>query len=252
VADAIIKRTRRRFRESNLGDYRAVEIGAVGADAIWGPHGTNPREVVMKVSVHHDEKAALEIFGREISPFATGSAPGMTGFARGRPKPDPMIRLFSCLVPKTRLRAEVRIGDQAIPVETPTNGGYVPSPAPAPAAQPVPPGPRSEVPLMSLAWGRSGDKGNSANVGLMSRKPEYAGVIREQVTEQTVKAWFAHLCQGKVTRFELPGIHGFNFLLENALGGGGIASLRTDTQAKTYAQLLLDMPVQVPAAWGLR
>jgi hypothetical protein len=60
-----------------------------------------------------------------------------------------------------------------------------------------------------------------------------------------------HVLKGRVERFDLPGIHGLNFLLHNALGGGGVASLRNDPQGKAFAQMLLDYPVEVPAAWGL-
>jgi hypothetical protein len=102
------------------------------------------------------------------------------------------------------------------------------------------------VPLRRIAWGRSGDKGNSANIGLIARRPELAAVIREQVTPQRVAAYFAHYLKGDVTRWELPGAHAFNFLLTEVLGGGGIASLRYDPQGKAYASMLLDMPVRVP------
>jgi hypothetical protein len=253
MAEAIVARTRARFRASNLGDYRAVEINAVGAESLYGPRArTDSREVVMKIGAHHDEKAALEIFAREIAPFATGSVPGITGFMRGRPKAEPMIRLFSCLVPKDAIKIEVRIGDKVFPVAVPTKGGYVPAPAPAPTPAALPDGARVEVPLVALAWARSGDKGDSANIGVMARRPEYAAAIREQVTDAAVKDWFAHLCKGKVTRYDVPGVSGFNFLLEESLGGGGISSLRTDTQAKTYAQILLDMPIKVPTSWNVK
>ena len=206
----------------------------------------------MKIGTHHDEKAALEIFAREIAPFATGSVPGITGFMRGRPKAEPMIRLFSCLVPKDTIKIEVRIGDKVFPVAVPTKGGYVPAPAPAPTPTALPDGARVEVPLVALAWARSGDKGDSANIGVMARRPEYAAAIREQVTDAAVKDWFAHLCKGKVTRYDVPGVSGFNFLLEESLGGGGISSLSTDTQAKTYAQILLDIPIKVPTSWNVK
>lgn len=253
MADAIIARTRTRFRQANLGDYRAVEINAVGAESLYGPRAnTGSREVVMKIGAHHDEKAALELFAREIAPFATGSVPGITGFMRGRPKAEPLIRLFSCLVPKDRFKIEIRIGEKSIPVEIPTKGGYAPASAVAAPAAKLPEGTRAEVPLVALAWARSGDKGDSANIGVIARKPEFAAAIREQVTDGAVKDWFAHLCKGKVTRYEVPGVNGFNFLLEESLGGGGISSLRTDTQAKTYAQILLDMPIKVPTAWNVK
>jgi hypothetical protein len=106
------------------------------------------------------------------------------------------------------------------------------------------------VPLIRLAFARSGDKGNNANIGVMARKPAYAPYIRAALTEAAVSAWFAHLFEGgkgKVERFDLPGTHALNFLLHDALGGGGVASLRNDPQGKALAQQLLDFPVPVTA-----
>ena len=100
---------------------------------------------------------------------------------------------------------------------------------------------------VALAYGRSGDKGNNANIGIFARRPEYEPILDAEVTEEAVAKYFAHRIQGKVTRWRLPGINGFNFLLRQALGGGGMASLKADPLAKAFAQMLLDMPVRVPA-----
>ncbi len=99
-----------------------------------------------------------------------------------------------------------------------------------------------------MAVGRSGDKGNSANIGLIARKPDYLPWIRAALMEEVVRDWFAHLGVSKVERFELPGMNAFNFLLHDALGGGGVASLRVDAQGKAYAQMLMDYPIPVPTA----
>ncbi|MCH7889611.1 MAG: terpene utilization protein AtuA, partial [Proteobacteria bacterium] len=105
------------------------------------------------------------------------------------------------------------------------------------------------VPLEALAWGRSGDKGDHANIGLMARRAEYVPLLRGAVTAEAVAAYFAHILRGDVVRYELPGINGFNFVLRHVLGGGGTASLRMDPQGKAFAQMLLDLPVEVPAEW---
>ena len=104
------------------------------------------------------------------------------------------------------------------------------------------------MPLVALAYGRSGDKGDNANIGIFARKPDYVPILDAEVTEEAVAKWFAHRINGQVTRWRLPGIGGFNFLLREALGGGGMASLKADPLAKAFAQMLLDMPVRVPAA----
>ena len=96
---------------------------------------------------------------------------------------------------------------------------------------------------------RGGDKGDDANIGVIARRPEYLPLLRAALTPERIKAIFEHLTRGEVERFDLPGIHAMNFLLHESLGGGGVASLHLDAQAKTYAQQLLDEPIAVPAGW---
>ena len=105
-----------------------------------------------------------------------------------------------------------------------------------------------EVPLIRLAWARSGDKGDTSNIGIIARTPRLLPLLRAQLTEAAVAAYLAHLVKGRVTRFEVPGIHAFNFVCEQALGGGGMASMRNDPLGKGMAQILLSMPVRVSAA----
>jgi len=106
-----------------------------------------------------------------------------------------------------------------------------------------------EVALARIAHGRSGDKGDTCNCGIIARRPEYYALIAEQVTAERVKAHFGDLCRGEVRRYDLPKIHAFNFVLTQALGGGGTTSLRIDTQGKTYAAALLRMTVKIPDEW---
>ena len=102
---------------------------------------------------------------------------------------------------------------------------------------------------MAIAHARSGDKGADANIGVRARHPDFVPLLRDQLTADAVARWLAHRIDGPVERHELPGIDAFNFVLRDALGGGGIASLRFDPQGKAYAQQLLDKPVEVPRAW---
>ena len=107
------------------------------------------------------------------------------------------------------------------------------------------------VPLIKLAWARSGDKGNHANIGVIARKAEYLPYIKQALTSARVADFMAHTLDpesGKVHRWDLPGISALNFLLENSLGGGGVASLRIDPQGKAFAQQLLEIPIGVPQA----
>jgi hypothetical protein len=253
-AESIIKKTRRLFAEKNMADYRDVSIEVIGSEATYGPHSrtADAREVVVKIAAKHDQKEALSLLGREIAPMSTGGVVGMAGsFGAGRVSPSPVIRMFSCLVPKSMVPVTVEVDGRAIPMqEGARSGGFTAASLPTerPPAPALPAGDTATVPLIALAYGRSGDKGDNANIGIFARKPEYEPILDSEVTEEAVAKYFAHRINGKVTRWRLPGIKGFNFLLRQALGGGGMASLKADPLAKAFAQMLLDMPVRVPAA----
>jgi hypothetical protein len=100
--------------------------------------------------------------------------------------------------------------------------------------------------LLHLAHARSGDKGDTANVGVIALRPEFYPFLVETLTAQRVKEHFRGICLGKVERFELPNLGALNFLLYNALGGGGTVSLKTDAQGKTLSTAMLRMEVEVP------
>src|SRR5437764_13892335 len=102
------------------------------------------------------------------------------------------------------------------------------------------------IQLTKLAHARSGDKGDTANVGLIALRDEYYLLLVREVTVERVKQHFTGICQGKVERFELPNLHALNFLLHESLGGGGTLSLMTDAQGKTFSTALLRMEVEVP------
>jgi len=100
--------------------------------------------------------------------------------------------------------------------------------------------------LYHIAHARSGDKGDTVNVGVIARRPEFYEFLREHLTVERVKAHFGELVKGDVVRFELPNLHALNFLLHEALGGGGTVSLMTDAQGKTYSTALLRMEIELP------
>jgi hypothetical protein len=102
------------------------------------------------------------------------------------------------------------------------------------------------VRLLRLAHARSGDKGDTANVGLIALQPEYYPVLEREVTAKRVAEHFASMITGEVERFELPNLNALNFLLHGALGGGGTLSLKTDAQGKVYSTALLRMEIDVP------
>ena len=103
----------------------------------------------------------------------------------------------------------------------------------------------AKVRLLQIAHARSGDKGDTANVGIIALKPEYYPILVEQVTADRVKAHFRGICFGEVERFEVPNLGALNFLLHHSLDGGGTISLKTDAQGKTYSTALLRMEIDV-------
>ena len=106
--------------------------------------------------------------------------------------------------------------------------------------------PARRVQLRVLAHARSGDKGDTANVGLIALEPEYYDLLRREVTAARVARHFRGMITGKVERFELPNLRALNFLLHGALGGGGTLSLKTDAQGKVFSTALLRMEIALP------
>lgn len=103
-----------------------------------------------------------------------------------------------------------------------------------------------EVKLIEIAHGRSGDKGDGSNVGIIARHPDVYPFLKKVLTEERVKEHMKHICKGKVERYELPNIGALNFVLHESLGGGGTVSLKLDAQGKTHASMLLRMDIDVP------
>ncbi|RMJ04080.1 hypothetical protein DOQ08_01400 [Marinobacter litoralis] len=252
VADAILAKTSAMFADKGLPGYSETSIELLGTEATYGPHGrrSDTREVIVKISAAHPKKEALVLFSREIAQAATGMAPGLTGIVGGRPSVLPKIRLYSCLVPKSEVVVSVDIGGEAVPVDVACDGSFDPAQlAPEPQDN-VEVSTDTTAPLVRLAWARSGDKGDHSNIGVIAREAEFVPYIQAALTEEAVAEWMAHTLNpesGKVTRWALPGLNAFNFLLEHSLGGGGIASLRIDPQGKAFAQQLLEFPVPVPS-----
>ena len=102
-----------------------------------------------------------------------------------------------------------------------------------------------KIKLMDICHGRSGDKGDAANIGLIAYKKEDYGLIKKKVTADAVKKYFEGICFGPVERYEMPNINALNFVLHNTLGGGGTVSLKNDAQGKTLASALLMMEIEI-------
>jgi hypothetical protein len=250
TAEALVKRTGALIAAKGLAPYREVSIEVIGAEDTYGGmrRDFEAREVVVKIGLKHDDMRALEIFAREFAHPGVSMAQGLTGVLHGRPKPGPVLKVHSFLWPKSKVPVTLHLdgAQRAVPVvgsETPAD------PPPHVVAGEKPAAPTATVPLRALAYGRSGDKGNDANIGIVARRAEFYPLLIDQVTDERMAVFFAHYLEGPVHRYLLPGFSALNFLLRDVLAGGGTASLRYDPQAKTYAQMFLDLPVEVPRAW---
>lgn len=253
VSQAIMNRVSGLYKMLGWEDFTDYDIEILGTETTYGAHARirNPREVVVKIAARHQDKRALGLFAKEIAPAATSMAPGITGLVGGRPKVSPVIKLFSFLIDKSEITPAWTLGAESSEVDV-----QIPEQAELHIEQnrftsPIEIDPDeefTEVPLIDLAVARSGDKGDSCNIGVMARKPEFLPFIQASLTEANVADYMKHVLSehSEVKRFPLPGIDAMNFLLTFALGGGGIASLRTDPQGKAQAQQLLDMPVRIP------
>ncbi len=252
TAEAILERTRRLFREAGFADYSATLIEILGAETGHGPHATGApiHEAVMRLAVAHAEKAALELFAREIAASGTSWSPGTTGQA-GRPAVSRVLKQFSFLLDKSRVPMRVLMDGRTIEVAAPAGVALAARVEDDEGSGAGTAGDAGEdlvtVPLIAAAWARSGDKGDSCNVGVIARKPELLAHLRRELTAAKVRDYLAHLVMGEVRRYDVPGLNAFNFLMERALDGGGMASLRNDPWGKGMAQILLTMPIRVPA-----
>lgn len=251
TGEALIGRIRALLRNAGFADFEKVSIVVLGAEDGYGPHAQmHPlREAVVRLAVTHAERDALEIFSRESRAPGISFAPGTTSGAgltlNSKPAIEPRYRLFSCLVPKSQAPlVTVTIGTETTTVPLPAFEDAVGNRATQERVDVASPGDgRDTVPLIALAHGRSGDKGDTSNIAIIARNAADLPLLRRELTPERVRAHLAHLVQGDVTRFEVPGLNALNFLLTGSLDGGGPTSLRPDPMGKGMAQMLLDMRI---------
>lgn len=264
TGEQLLARARRVLSESGLPGLTDWRLEVLGSGCSYGTTANDSasREVVLRLVVTHAARDALTLIAKETGSLGLSMAPGITGLMGGRPRPTPQLVLNTLFLAKADAPAvhvvgsdgasavsdPVEIGELDEPLAT---MGYTPptkgSPTETGAVEASSIADVREVPLSVIAHARSGDKGDTANVAIISRRPEYLPIIRAQVTSERVARHFNHLVNGPVERFEAPGLHALNFVLHDALGGGGISSLRIDPQGKAYGQMALEMNVQVPA-----
>lgn len=209
------------------------------------PVGVSTPECVMRMTVRHTDRDALKFFGVELATAGTSMAPGLQGVVGGRPRPFPVLEYESVLIEKTEITPTLTIDGEDI--EVPNFTDYEPTkemPMPREQADATKEG-KFSYEVMDLALCRSGDKGNSSNVSVIARKPEYLPYLRKHLTEEVVYNYLSNIYPNSFTggvesvkRYDWPGINGFNFYLGESLGGGGVASIQTDPQGKAYGSHL--------------
>ena len=244
-----INRAKRKLRSLNAPDFTEIVVETVGNEQEFGTFANtqiNSRSVAVKIGAKHPMAEGIGCLLKEVTGTALATPPGLSGFAGSRSRPSPVFKLFSFALDKSNLPITIEVEGNRHQLEEQQQ--IFPSTYTAPAVAPECTfnGPLVSVPLVKLAFARSGDKGDKANVGILPRKKEFGPWIWATLSEKNVKERFAHYNKGDIERFYMPGMGAMNFLLDQALGGGGVASLRNDPQGKGFSQILLQVPVDIP------
>lgn len=247
---AVFERANAALRSQNLAAFAETSIEIIGGGSQMGAR-VESDEVVMKIAAKHEDPRGVGIFLKALSGIGLATPPGLSGFTGGgRARPSPVVRLFSYLTPKTDVSVTIDLGGHSLSHRDMIfDRATHPNPA-VPTPPPDVTDATINVPLEALAWARSGDKGDKANIGVIAREADYLPYIWAALSRERVAEVFAHFMDDttRIERFYLPSTHAVNFLLDSALGGGGAVSLRNDAQAKGFAQILLCTPIAVSNA----
>jgi hypothetical protein len=223
-------------------------------------HRSDGNEIMLRLGVRSKDKNSLQRFGKLIPSLILSGPPGVAVLG-GVPKPQDVVTYWPALILKSLVKPKITLYDQGFSavriVEGVVSGDFVLEEADdtqvatqathsieslmdeaADASFPR---------LMEICLGRSGDKGDMANIGILARSQRAFEYLDQELSAQRVKNYFQEICFGKVIRYRIPGLLGFNFLLENSLGGGGTKTLRTDAQGKTFSQALLRQRMAIPS-----
>jgi len=232
--------------------FAACHTELIGHSACWGPLAppVDAPEVLLRLSVRDADKAKIEAFSKMV-PAVILSGPSGVAVTGGRPQAQEIVAYWPALVPRDHVKAQLvtREGERTLEWPTPLLSPTRPISLPRPTWPAAKGGKRKvTVPLSTLAHARSGDKGDTANIGVIARAPEIYPFLKRTLTAAVVKRRFKGICLGAVDRHEVPNLWALNFLMHESLGGGGTVSLRIDPQGKTLSHALLAMPVTVPQA----
>ncbi len=249
VADIFWKKVGHKFEESRTD--------LVGTGSIWPKQlgRAETDEIYLKLSVLDKNYKKVNDFGTMLPALILCGPSGMAVTGGGRPKPSTVVAYWPALIRRDNCKAKI------LTIDTKANEDFCEIGFPIVEHKAVDvslpktkkrfkkaTGAKKIVKLRQICYARSGDKGDTANIGLLARTPDIYNWIVENITSKVVKNFFKGITYGKVVRYELENLHALNFLLEETLGGGGTKSLMVDPQGKTLSQALLEMQVQVPSS----
>ena len=243
VGEELFARTRTMLRDAQLPDWTATHCEVIGGE------GPGPSQAICRMVADHPDVAGVQMLAREQSSVISHMSVGITIPLGVQVRP--VQRIAGLLIPKTAVSLTVAVDGAPVAYTPRDDGDARHLQVPAPPLPPSPEGaePDCTVPLIRLAWARSGDKGDLFNVGVIARRPEYLPFIAAALTPEAVGERYGRLV-GKgqplpVDRYSAPGFSALNFVVRQSLDGGIMASQRLDPAAKGMAQLLLDFPVSV-------
>jgi hypothetical protein len=235
-------------------EFAETRTELIGHSACWGPLAppVDPPEVLLRLAVRDADQKKIAEFAKMVPAVILSGPPGVA-VTGGRPPAQEVVAYWPALVPRERVKPTLvtRGGERVLDWPTPVRQPEPPAALPR-QSWPVPASGSGRrlvtVPMSKLAHARSGDKGDTCNIGVITRAPEIYPWMKKAITATVVKRWFRGICGGRVERHEVPNLGALNFLLHECLGGGGTVSLRIDAQGKTLSHALLTMNVTVPQA----
>lgn len=222
-------------------------------------HADDASEITLRLGARSKSQDVLKKFTKLV-PSLILSGPSGVAVTGGASKPQEVVSYWPALMPKEVVNPKVaryenglkdiRVLDAGVignfkPIEN--QGIQVAEQATQSVSQMLKDFSADGTALSTICLGRSGDKGDTCNIGILARSPEAFAFLDQYLTAERVKNWFQELCTGKVIRYRLEGLLGFNFLLESSLGGGGTMTMRSDAQGKTFAQGLIRQKIKIPA-----
>ena len=236
--------------------YEQTRTDMIGSGSIWPKSIGSPEtnEIILQFGVRDQNRNKITEFGKLLSSLILSGPSGMAVIS-GRPRPSQVVAYWPALMKRENASCKVLTMDTeggfssfSISFNSDTKHSKSPVPLPKKARGKKAAGKLKAGILQDLCYARSGDKGDTCNIGVLARSPQIYAWLVGFLTAAKVKSFFKGITLGKVRRFELDNLEGLNFLLEESLGGGGTRSLMVDPQGKTLAQALLQMPIKAPSS----